>query len=61
MAFSDGDYTTNLPLEDVLDGKAWVAFAYDGQPLEAEHGGPPGSSSPTCTSGRARNGFAGFG
>jgi DMSO/TMAO reductase YedYZ molybdopterin-dependent catalytic subunit len=40
MAFSDGDYTTNLPLEDVLDGKAWVAFAYDGQPLEAEHGGP---------------------
>ena len=39
-AWSDGDYTTNLPLEDVLDGKAWVAFAYDGQPLEAEHGGP---------------------
>jgi len=40
MAFSDGDYTTNLPLEDVLDGRAWVAFAYDGQPLGAEHGGP---------------------
>jgi DMSO/TMAO reductase YedYZ molybdopterin-dependent catalytic subunit len=40
LAFSDGDYTTNLPLEDVLDGQAWVAFAYDGQPLEAEHGGP---------------------
>jgi DMSO/TMAO reductase YedYZ molybdopterin-dependent catalytic subunit len=21
-------------------GKAWVAFGYDGEPLEAEHGGP---------------------
>jgi DMSO/TMAO reductase YedYZ molybdopterin-dependent catalytic subunit len=40
MAFCDGGYTTNLPLEDVLDGKAWVAFAYDGEPLEPEHGGP---------------------
>jgi DMSO/TMAO reductase YedYZ molybdopterin-dependent catalytic subunit len=40
MAFSDGDYTTNLPLEDVTGGKAWVAFAFDGQPLEPEHGGP---------------------
>ena len=35
-----GGYTTNLPLEDVLDGKAWVAFAYDGEDLEPEHGGP---------------------
>ncbi|MGH7686824.1 MAG: sulfite oxidase-like oxidoreductase [Candidatus Dormibacteria bacterium] len=40
MAFSDGGYTTNLPLEDVMDGKAWVAFQYDGAPLEPEHGGP---------------------
>ncbi|MGA9160198.1 MAG: sulfite oxidase-like oxidoreductase [Actinomycetota bacterium] len=40
IAFSDGDYTTNLPLEDLLDGKAWVVFAYGGQPIEAEHGGP---------------------
>lgn len=40
VAFSDGDYTTNLPLEDVTDGKAWVVFAYDDQPLEPEHGGP---------------------
>jgi DMSO/TMAO reductase YedYZ molybdopterin-dependent catalytic subunit len=39
-AFSDGGYTTNLPLEDVTGGKAWVAFGYDGAPLEAEHGGP---------------------
>jgi DMSO/TMAO reductase YedYZ molybdopterin-dependent catalytic subunit len=40
LAFSDGDYTTNLPLEDVIGGKAWVVFAYDDQPLEPEHGGP---------------------
>jgi DMSO/TMAO reductase YedYZ molybdopterin-dependent catalytic subunit len=39
-AFSDGGYTTNLPLEDVTGGKAWVAFAYDGEPLDPEHGGP---------------------
>jgi molybdopterin-dependent oxidoreductase-like protein protein len=39
-AFCDGGYTTNLPLEDVTGGKAWVAFAYDGEPLEPEHGGP---------------------
>jgi len=39
-AFSDGGYTTNLPLADVLDGQAWVAFGYGGEALEAEHGGP---------------------
>ena len=40
VAFSDGDYTTNLPLDEVTGGKAWVAFAYDGEELEPEHGGP---------------------
>jgi DMSO/TMAO reductase YedYZ molybdopterin-dependent catalytic subunit len=40
MAFSDGGYTTNLPLEDLLDGKAWIAYKYDGAPLDPEHGGP---------------------
>ena len=39
-AWCDGGYTTNLPLEDVTDGKAWVAFGYDGEPLDPEHGGP---------------------
>jgi DMSO/TMAO reductase YedYZ molybdopterin-dependent catalytic subunit len=39
-AWSDGGYTTNLPLEDVIDGKAWVVYEYGGEPLEAEHGGP---------------------
>jgi DMSO/TMAO reductase YedYZ molybdopterin-dependent catalytic subunit len=40
VASCDGGYTTNLPLEDVTGGKAWVAFGYDGQPLPPEHGGP---------------------
>jgi DMSO/TMAO reductase YedYZ molybdopterin-dependent catalytic subunit len=39
-AWSDGGYTTNVPLEDVTGGRAWVATRYDGEPLEAEHGGP---------------------
>lgn len=40
MAFCDGGYTTNLPLEDLTGGKAWIAYAYDGEPLESQHGGP---------------------
>jgi DMSO/TMAO reductase YedYZ molybdopterin-dependent catalytic subunit len=40
LVHSYGGYTTNLPLEDLLDGRAWVAFGYDGDDLEPEHGGP---------------------
>jgi DMSO/TMAO reductase YedYZ molybdopterin-dependent catalytic subunit len=40
MAHSFGGYTTNVPLEDLLDGKAWVAFEFGGEPLDPEHGGP---------------------
>lgn len=40
MAHSYGGYTTNVPLEDLLDGKAWVAYEFDGEPLHPEHGGP---------------------
>jgi DMSO/TMAO reductase YedYZ molybdopterin-dependent catalytic subunit len=39
-AWSDGGYTTNLALEDVTGGKAWVVHTFDGEPLEPEHGGP---------------------
>lgn len=39
-AWCDGDYTTNLPLEDLSDGRAWVVHTYDGEPLPPEHGGP---------------------
>ena len=40
VAFCDGGYTTNLPLKDLTEGKAWIAFAFDGEPLDPEHGGP---------------------
>jgi DMSO/TMAO reductase YedYZ molybdopterin-dependent catalytic subunit len=40
MAFCDGGYTTNLPLEDLVDGKGMIAFNYAGEALEPEHGGP---------------------
>jgi DMSO/TMAO reductase YedYZ molybdopterin-dependent catalytic subunit len=40
LAFCDGGYTTNLPLEDLMGGKAWIAYEYEGAPLPAEHGGP---------------------
>jgi DMSO/TMAO reductase YedYZ molybdopterin-dependent catalytic subunit len=37
---ADGGYTTNLPLDDVTGGKAWVVYEVDGEPLPPEHGGP---------------------
>ena len=40
MARSYGGYTTNVPLADLLGGKAWVATEFEGEPLQAEHGGP---------------------
>ena len=39
-AWSDGGYTTNVPLADLTDGRAWIAYAFGGEPLEPEHGGP---------------------
>ena len=40
MAYSHGGYTTNLPIEDLTDGKAWVVTEHEGEPLPREHGGP---------------------
>jgi len=40
IAFSDGGYTTNLPIADVVNDQAFVAYGYDGAPLAPEHGGP---------------------
>jgi DMSO/TMAO reductase YedYZ molybdopterin-dependent catalytic subunit len=40
MAHSSTGYTTNLPLEDVTGGKAWIAWEVGGQPLPRQHGGP---------------------
>jgi len=33
-------YTTNLPLADVVGGKAWVVWNAEGKPLSRDHGGP---------------------
>jgi DMSO/TMAO reductase YedYZ molybdopterin-dependent catalytic subunit len=40
LVHSYGGYTTNLPMEDLVDGRAWVAYRYDGDDLAPEHGGP---------------------
>ncbi len=40
VAFCDGGYTTNIPLDEVTGGKAFIAYQYDGAPLPPEHGGP---------------------
>lgn len=39
-AFCYGGYTTNLPLSEILNGQAFVAYNYEGSPLPPEHGGP---------------------
>ena len=37
---SYGGYTTNVPLEDLTGGKAWVVYMYEAGPVPPEHGGP---------------------
>ena len=46
-AWSDGGYTTSLPLEDVTDGEAWIAYEYDGSRLTpSTAAGPPPRAAP---------------
>lgn len=40
MVRSYGGYTTNVPLEDLKNHRAWIALRFEGQDLEPEHGGP---------------------
>jgi DMSO/TMAO reductase YedYZ molybdopterin-dependent catalytic subunit len=40
MAYSYGGYTTNLALDDLRGGKAWVVTEHEGESLPREHGGP---------------------
>ncbi|GMA88520.1 hypothetical protein GCM10025868_37700 [Angustibacter aerolatus] len=40
LATSTTGYTTNLPLDDVTGGKAWVVWSNEGRPLSPDHGGP---------------------
>ena len=40
LVTSYGGYTTNVPLEDLVDRDAMVAVEFEGEPLRPEHGGP---------------------
>src|SRR6185437_5000514 len=36
----DGGYTTNLPLDEFLEGDVMLAYRHDGRELAPDHGGP---------------------
>jgi DMSO/TMAO reductase YedYZ molybdopterin-dependent catalytic subunit len=40
MVHCYGGYTTNVPLEELLDDDVLLAYEYDSKPLVPEHGGP---------------------
>ena len=37
---ADNDYTTNLPLAEMLGDDVLIAYAFEGAPIEPVHGGP---------------------
>lgn len=40
LAHSVEGYTTNVPVKDLVGGKAMIATKYEGRPIEPDHGGP---------------------
>jgi DMSO/TMAO reductase YedYZ molybdopterin-dependent catalytic subunit len=40
LATSTTGYTTNLPLEHIRGGQAWIVWSFEHEPLPREHGGP---------------------
>ena len=40
LVHSYGGYSTNLPLKDLMDQQAWIAFRFEDKDLASEHGGP---------------------
>jgi DMSO/TMAO reductase YedYZ molybdopterin-dependent catalytic subunit len=40
LAHSYDGYSTNIPVADLVDGKAMIATHYDDKPLTPDHGGP---------------------
>jgi DMSO/TMAO reductase YedYZ molybdopterin-dependent catalytic subunit len=40
MAYSDGGYTTNVPLDVIRDDDVLLAHTFGGEPLEPDHGAP---------------------
>lgn len=40
MAHSEGAYTTNIPVADLVKGQGMIATRYEGSPIPPAHGGP---------------------
>ena len=40
LAHTHDGYSTNVPVADLLGGRAMIALRYEGQPIPADHGGP---------------------
>ena len=40
LAHSYDDYSTNVPVADLVGSKAMIALRYGGEPLDSDHGGP---------------------
>ena len=40
LAHSFDGYSTNVPTDDLINGKAMVATHFEGKPITADHGGP---------------------
>jgi len=40
LVHGEGGYTTNLPLEALLDDSVVLAYGYEGEEMSPEHGGP---------------------
>lgn len=40
LAHSYDDYSTNVPTEDLISGRALIATHFGGKPLTSDHGGP---------------------
>ena len=40
LAHSYDGYSTNVPVADLIGGKAMVALRYEGRPIPPDHGGP---------------------
>jgi DMSO/TMAO reductase YedYZ molybdopterin-dependent catalytic subunit len=40
MAYSEGAYTTNIPVADLVNGQGMIATRYEGLPILPAHGGP---------------------
>ena len=40
VAYSEGAYTTNIPVADLVNGQGMIATRYEGLPILSAHGGP---------------------